>query len=102
MTALLVLQLVSGICWLAPVALLARGTWRVFTGHGMAVDAARVPWFFVSLVQVGFTVRWLIWRKAVVIMDQAEMVTWATLYAVSAMCAIGAAILFHRADRLLR
>jgi hypothetical protein len=72
-------------------------TWR---GKGDALDAIRGPVFFVGVVQIGFSVRWLIWPHAIPVMTQAELSTWSGLYVLSIMCAVGMIFAHRFAERL--
>jgi hypothetical protein len=102
MNWMLALQIMTGAFWCGPAWLLSKGSWRIMRGRGAAVDAARMPWFFTAVVQVGFSSRWLFWHHAIATMDTGELVYWATWYSLSAMCAVGAMLVFHQADKLLR
>jgi hypothetical protein len=94
------LQLLSGLAWAIPSAMLVPGMYRTLRGTGDPIDAMRGPIFFVGLVQIGFSTRWLVWPHAVPHMEPAELSTWAGLYVLSIMCAIGLAIAHRVAERL--
>jgi hypothetical protein len=94
------LQIVSGLAWLLPTLIMAPGIVRVWRGRGDSIDAMRGPVFFIGIVQIGFTIRWLIWPHAIPVMGATELSTWAGLYVLSIMCAVGIACANRFAERL--
>lgn len=82
------LQALSGILWLLPAVFLVPrviGAWR-----GEITRCARLwlPLCFVSWLMIGFSIRWLTWPNSLEGMVGTELVTWASLYALSSVCAV--------------
>ncbi len=99
-TLVQLLQLLSGALWIIPAGMLLPGVIRTWRGKADAMDAMRGPIFFVCVVQIGFSVRWAIWPHVIPIMGTAELSTWAGLYVLSGLCAIGLIIANRFAERL--
>ena len=81
------LQLVSGVAWLLPAIVLTSrivGSWKRSASRATMLAA---PIGFLAWMQVGFTVRWLVWPHALTAMNGTELTTWAALYALSALLA---------------
>lgn len=95
-----VLQIAAGIAWLLPTLMIFPGVVRTWFGRGDQIDAMRGPIFFVGVVQIGFSARWLLWPHAIPVMQPAELSTWAGLYVLSFFCAIALAVAHRIAERL--
>lgn len=95
-----ILQIAAGIAWLLPTLMIFPGVVRTWLGTGDQIDAMRGPIFFVGIVQIGFSVRWLLWPHALPAMGKTELSTWAGLYVLSVMCAAGLAVAHRIAERL--
>jgi hypothetical protein len=94
------LQAATGLAWLMPAALLLPSVVRTWRGTADAIDAMRGPIIFFSVVQVGFSARWLVWPHALPLMETAELSTWAGLYTLSILCAVGVVVANHYARKL--
>jgi lipid-A-disaccharide synthase-like uncharacterized protein len=84
-----ILQLLSAAAWALPLVLHAPSAWRVLHGTSRGED---LSWSFVCLngaMQIGFVIRWFMWRGSVQAMLPAELFTWSLLYLVSIGVAIG-------------
>lgn len=95
-----VMQILSGLAWLVPTLMIFPGVVRTWLGKGDPIDAMRGPIFFVGVVQIGFSVRWLLWPHALPAMGKTELSTWAGLYVLSVLCAAGLAVAHCIAERL--
>lgn len=98
MIALAVLQAVVGLAWLAVALLFAPSVWRIWKApmHGPSrpdpLDVLMSPLAFIGALQVGFSIRWLIFPDALGFMRTGELVVWAGLYFLSFLCAAGAVV----------
>lgn len=94
------LQLLAGWAWVAPLLLFSPCVFRIWQGRGDALDWLGSPVAFVSAVQVGFALRWLLFPGAISVMGPAELAFWAGLYVLSALCAALFVLAWRVARRL--
>ena len=86
---ILAFQVLSGLCWFAPLVYLLPCFVRTLIGRGSLVDSLRVPFFIVAVAQVGFSLRWLIWPGAISLSGSTEQQLWAAAYSLNAIGALG-------------
>lgn len=88
------LQILAGVAWLGPLIAVGPGVWRVMRHprHAALTDAAYVPTFFIGMVQIGFSLRWLIWHNVIPSMNSGELAAWSTLYLLSSLSAVAVVI----------
>lgn len=91
MTTILMFQLVSAFLWGIPLALFAPSVVRIWRSTADALDIIVSPFAFGAIVQIGFTLRWLIFPKATAHMETNELLMWSGLYTLSGITALGAA-----------
>lgn len=90
-----ILQVLSGLAWLVPMALFAPAVWRIWRApiHGPSrpdpIDVMVSPLAFIAALQVGFAIRWVLFPHAMIVMEDAELLIWSGLYMLSI---IGAAL----------
>jgi hypothetical protein len=95
---ILSLQIASGAVWMVVAILFAPAIWRIWKApmRGPSrpdpLDVLMSPLAFVGLLQVGFSIRWLLFPDAVSGMRTSEIVVWAGLYCLSLLCAVGSVI----------
>lgn len=82
------LQAFSGLMWLLPVLIFSRAIGRVWMGRHHTADLLVVPYPIIGIVQVGFSLRWWLYPKAIVFMSHEETTFWAGLYILSGLCAL--------------
>lgn len=98
------LQLLSGLAWLLPMALFAPAVWRIWRApmRGPArpdpLDVLVSPLAFIAALQVGFIIRWMLFPHAIGTMEGTELAVWSGLYTLS----IAAAVLSIVAWRIAR
>jgi hypothetical protein len=88
-TIVRLLQLGSALAWAVPLLLHWPSAWRVLKGTSRGED---LSWTFVcfnSLMQIGFVIRWFVWRDAMRSMEAGELATWSALYLLSGLVAGG-------------
>lgn len=100
MSAIQTLQALVGLLWTIPLAMFAPSVVRIWRGRADAIDVILSPVAFFALNQVGFTARWLLFPQAVSIMRPDEMVVWAGLYTMSALCVVGLVGAYFAARRV--
>ncbi len=100
MTLILAFQLLAGFMWLFPMALFTPAVARIWRSAADAIDVVVSPFAFVAAVQVGFTIRWLIFPTATRQMGSNELIVWAGLYTLSALTALGSAFAWRLARRI--
>jgi hypothetical protein len=94
------LQLVSGVLWLLPLVLHTPSLWRVIRGKADLLDMIRAPHWFVALVMVLGSIRWLVYPGSLASMSATELVYWAAIYLINIGAAAGVAIGSRGAERL--
>ncbi len=94
------LQIFSGIAWCLPVVTLFPAFLHVWRKSAGMIDIVRLPLLFAAIVQVGFSVRWLIWSHSLPVMDQTELSAWAALYFMNGVAAIAFTVTNRHAERL--
>lgn len=87
MLAVQTLQVISGACWLIVALYLTPRIARSWHKDARRATMLAAPIGFLAWMQVGFTVRWLAWPHSVAVMSAPELITWAALYAFSAVLA---------------
>lgn len=96
------LQVLSGLAWLGLLALFTPALWRVLHGRADLIDLIRAPKWFVALVMVLGSVRWLTFRSSVPHMTGEELAFWALVYVINIGAAGGVAYAWHLTERLRR
>ncbi len=81
------LQVLSGVLWLLPAGYLLPAVPAMWRGSQQAALATPILAF--SWLMVGFSVRWMIWPAALLVMETEELLFWAGLYTLSSICALG-------------
>lgn len=100
------LQIASGLCWLLPMVLFIPSVWRVWTspsegpGRVDPVDVMVSPFAFIAAIQVGFTIRWLLWPTVIRAMRPDELGVWAGLYTLSMIAAVASVRAWRIARRI--
>lgn len=94
------LQIITAMSWFTAGVMWLPSLVRIWRSTASRLDIARAPLFFVAFVQTGQACRWLIWPEQIPDMGSNELVTWATLYTLSAGTAIYIIFNFKIADRL--
>lgn len=89
MTALVqFLQGVSGTLWLVTALFLSPRIVALWRPGATRTQMLSAPVCFMAWLMAGFAERWLVWRHALASMDSSELLTWAALYLLSAVCAV--------------
>ena len=78
-------QAINGLVWAAVFIQRLPGIDRVFRPSPSKIDVFGMPLPLTALANLGFSIRWFAWPKAVNGMEPAEMAFWAGLYALSAI-----------------
>jgi hypothetical protein len=94
------LQALSGVAWLLPLAMLTPPLWRVLRGRGDTLDKVRAPHWFVAFVMVAGSGRWLFWSGSLATMGTSELEWWAMIYALNIGAAVAIAAGFPMGERL--
>lgn len=98
------LQLLSGLAWLVPMILYTPAICRIWRApmRGPSrpdpLDVLVSPLAFIAALQVGFTIRWMLFPHSISGMQRTELVIWSGLYTLS----IAAAVLSIVAWRIAR
>lgn len=83
-----ILQVASAAAWLA-LALFSLprmvASWRSGANRLTAISARNG---FLAWLMFGFCARWFVWPGSISTMGQPELICWAALYALSALCAV--------------
>lgn len=85
------LQILSGLCWLLPFAVHVPAVMRLVGKRARNGDPVKAAFWFTAALQVGFVSRWLLFPGAVTVMSREEIIVWAGLYVLSALCGLAAA-----------
>lgn len=94
------LQALAGLVWLGPLLLFSPCAARIWRGKGDALDWVGSPVAFVASLQFGFFLRWMWYPHVIVFMEKAELILWAGLYVLSALCAASFCLAWRIARRL--
>ncbi len=93
-------QALAGLLWIIPLLLFAPSVIRIWRNRADALDVVLSPVAFLALNQIGFTVRWLLFPRAVSVMRSDEIMVWAGLYTMSALCVVGLVGAYSAARRV--
>lgn len=88
------LQIATLVAWVAPLVMAAPAMKRTFFRRGSDADVDAGDVFFMALLQMFFSVRWLLWPGSLKHMEVNQLTFWATAYALSTVLAL------HLAGRL--
>lgn len=86
-----ILQLAAGIAWCVPLALFTPALWRVLRKRAALLDMLCAPHWFVALVMVLGSARWMVFSGTVQLMRWDELGFWAAIYMVNVGAGIGVA-----------
>lgn len=78
------LQLLSGLAWLVPALVLSPRIVRAWRQGASRATLLTAPIAFVCWLQVGFSIRWMLWPHSVAEMGNSELTCWGALYTLSA------------------
>lgn len=78
------LQLAAALGWLPAACYFAPSSLAVLRGRGDMFDRFRAINAFIAFTQIGFTIRWWIFPRAIHAMGGAESAAWSMLYVLSA------------------
>ncbi len=89
MTSLVqILQAFSGLLWIVTAVLLTPRIAASWRPTATRIDAMSAPLGILAWLMAGFAIRWLVWSHALDRMQTSELLTWAALYMMSALCAV--------------
>lgn len=86
------LQITTLFAWLAPLVLAAPAMARVALRRDNRKDVAKGDAFFMALLQILFSVRWILWPGSLQHMEINQLTFWASAYALSTALALRIAV----------
>ena len=90
------LQALTGLTWLAVLLQRIPGVVRLFRPDPSVNDVFGLPIALVAICQIGFSVRWWVWPRAVDVMEPSELIFWGGLYLASSLSAVALVALRHK------
>ena len=73
--------------WLVPLLTLWPAVLRILRREARGSDSYAFVFWFVASMQIGFSLRWLLYGQAMVAMDGAELALWSGCWVLSILCA---------------
>ena len=96
---MLYLIYISGAIWLIPILHMAGPAWRVIKGAGDRCDMMALPLCFISLNQIGYCLRWALFRGQIPDMGVSEIGMWSSLYTLSIISALLSTVVWRMVRR---
>ena len=82
------LQITTLVTWIVPLVMAAPAMSRTFFRRGTKADTAAGDVFFVALLQIFFSARWVLWPGSLKHMEVNQLTFWASAYALSTVLAL--------------
>ncbi len=87
--AINILRAVSGLLWVLTAIYFLPAVWRIAWLRQRYYDPMKAVFVFLACANLGFIMRWYVWPSAQSSMGSEELATWAGMYVLSSLSALG-------------